>query len=50
MVHRYLFKAIMCTQSGLSRYCKSHVPSREIGAESGTVVGLGFRQSFVNAD
>ena len=47
---QYLFKPIMCTHNGLPRYCKSHVPSRGIGAESGTVVGLGFRQSFVNAD
>jgi len=28
----------------------SHVPSRGIGGESGTVVGFGIRQSFMNAD
>jgi len=50
MVHRYLFKVIRCIRNGFPRCCKSHVPSRGFGAKSGTVVGLGFRQSFVNAD
>jgi len=37
----------MCTQNVIPRYCKSHDPSS--GVESATVVGLGFRQSLVNA-